>query len=92
MSKCSRQEVYIAIDQERDYQDRKWGIDKPQGLCGFFVALRHELNEAELAWVKGGEGRDSALHELRQVAALAVAALEKYGTEGCPRPTDDIAL
>jgi hypothetical protein len=84
-----RADIYAAIDAERAHQAAKYGPRKEQSLPGFLLILRKELEEAELAWQKGGEGRNSAMAEVLQVAAVAVAALEKYGLTGCPRASDD---
>ena len=77
-------EVFSAIAAERDYQDAKWGDldEKNQSLAGFLLILRKELEEAEMGWMKNKGGRDSALGEIVQIAAVAVAALQQYGLEG----------
>lgn len=88
--RATREQVYAAIDAERAYQDKKYGPDKTQSLPGFFLIIRKELDEAEAAWLKNIRGeRNTALEELVQVAATAVAALEKYGTSGNTVSTDD---
>lgn len=89
-AKLSREHVYAAIDKERTHQDQKWGANKPQSLPGFFVILRKELQEAEDAWVKNVTGDHAPLNELVQVAATAVACLEKYGVTGSATATNDI--
>ena len=86
----SRSEVYSAINKERDHQDNKWGINKPQSLPGFLVVLEKELQEAKDAWVKNVEGEHAALNEIVQIAATAVACLEKYGVTGSAIATNDI--
>lgn len=79
----TRDEVYLAISKERIYQDRKWGENKPQSVPGFFLIMRKELDEAETAWLKNVRGdRQTVLEEIVQVAATAVACLERYGIEG----------
>lgn len=85
----SRKAVYYAIDVERKYQDDKWGVDKEQSLPGFLVVLRQELEEAERGWAKNLEGRHAPLNEIVQIAATAVACLEKYGTSGSAISTND---
>jgi len=85
----TRKEVYEAIDAERQYQMEKFG-DKPQSLPGFIAILRSELNEAEVGWIKNKTGRNSPLAEIIQIAAVAVACAEKYGTRGNTFNTDDI--
>lgn len=76
-----RQDVYRAIDSERAYQDCKWGtiIDNPHDLLTWLHLAQEELDEAYAAWRSGLE--DAAADELRQVAALAVAALEQHGVQ-----------
>lgn len=86
----SRDEVYIAIDKERSHQDDKWGANKPQSLPGFLIVLEKELQEARDAWVKNVTGDHAALNEIVQIAATAVACLEKYGTTGSAIATNDI--
>lgn len=86
----SRDEVYDAINKERDHQDDKWGPNKPQSLPGFLIILERELQEAKEAWLKNIEGDHAALNEIVQVAATAVACLEKYGVSGSATATNDI--
>jgi hypothetical protein len=90
MNKLTRSAVYDAINKERDFQDAKWGKDKPLSLPGFIIALRSELEEVELGWLKNLPGKSAPLNELVQVAALAVAALERYGVTGNTVSQDDI--
>lgn len=86
----TRDEVFLAISKERIYQDRKWGPDKQQSVPGFLLVMRKELDEAERAWNKNVRGdRQTVLEEILQVAATAVACMEKYGVEGLPTSTDD---
>lgn len=79
----TREDVFLAISKERIYQERKWGVDKSQSVAGFILILRKELEEAEKAWAKNVRGdRQTVLEEIVQVAATAVACLERYGVEG----------
>lgn len=82
--------VFEAIAKERKNQDDKWGEDKPQSLPGFLLILESELNEAKLGWTKNLDGKSAPLNEIVQLAATAVACLEKYGTSGSAIATDDI--
>jgi hypothetical protein len=84
------EQVVDAIRKEMEHQDTKYGKNKPQSFPGFTLLLRKELDESEDGWVKNTEGRDSALAEMTQVAALAIRCLMKYGTEGCPGSTNDV--
>lgn len=80
---ATRENVYLAISKERIYQDRKWGVDRPQSVPGFLLVMRKELDEAEKSWLKNVRGdRQTVLEEIVQVAATAVACLERYGVEG----------
>lgn len=85
-----RQRIYAAIDKERQHQIDKYGADKQQSLPGFLVILRRELAEAEEGWIKNHTGRNSPMNEILQIAAVCVAAMEKYGTSGSATATDDI--
>ena len=80
------EEVFELIKQEREYQDFKWGTldEKQQSLAGYMLVIRKELEEAENGWMKNKKGKHSALTELVQVAATAVACLQQYGSEGNP--------
>ncbi len=79
----TREEVFLAISKERIYQERKWGAEKAQSVPGFLLIMRKELEEAEKAWMKNVRGeRQTVLEEIVQVAATAVACLERYGVEG----------
>lgn len=77
-------EVIAAIKSERAYQDNKWGTldEHPQSIPGYLLIIRKELEEAENGWMKNVQGRDSALSEIVQIAAVCVAALQQYGFEG----------
>ncbi len=46
---ASRQEVYRAIDGERDYQDDKWAGHQHE-VGAYLTMLRSYLNKAEAAW------------------------------------------
>lgn len=79
--KAYKTEVLNVILEERDFQDQKWGpIDEnPHDLGTWLLLIESELDEAKLAAVKGGKGRNSVRNELVQVAALCIAALENHG-------------
>ena len=89
MSLLSREEVYRAIDLERQHQIEKYGENRAQSLPGFLLVAQAELDEAKEGWIKNRPGRSSPLAELLQVAAVCVAALEKYGISGNTFNTDD---
>lgn len=74
-----RTTVYEAIDNERDYQDNKWGTieQHPQDVSGWILIMREELQEAEQEWVNANA--EASLEELLQVVATGVACLEQHG-------------
>ncbi len=78
MAASKRQEIYSAIDSERDFQVQKHK-DEQHSMGAWLLLIESELNEAKLASVKGGSGRNSIRSELIQVSALCVAALEQHG-------------
>jgi hypothetical protein len=78
----AQQELALAaIVKERLYQDRKYGTLHERGLSvgDYLVILRRELTEAEQAFVSAPLPESEALREILQVAAVAVAALERHG-------------
>ena len=92
MNVATQEQVFAAIAAERDRQSTKWGKNKPQSLPGFLMVLERELAEAKEGWNKDLPGKSAPLNELVQVAAVAVAALERYGLTGNTISTDDIAV
>jgi len=71
-----RDEVYEFIDRERAFQDRKW--ESRHEVSGWLLILQRELDEAKEAWITR-HGDVSALEEIVQVAAVAIACLEEHG-------------
>lgn len=70
--------VYESIDEERDYQDLRHGpIESHNHTVGeWLVVLNKKVNDATDAWYTNGD--NSALQEIVQVAATAVACLEQF--------------
>jgi len=83
-------EVFKAIAEERQMQDKRWGAGKPQSLPGYLVLIEAELAEAKFGWCKNMPGKSAPLNELVQLGALVVACLERYGVEGSARATNDV--
>jgi hypothetical protein len=79
-----RDEVYLAIDEERDYQDRKRGLLPATNheVGAWIEVIRGELEEAAQAWRKKHPDDTDALRELVQVAATCVKCLEQHGAPG----------
>lgn len=72
--------VFAAIARERAWQDQKWGTiaEHPHEVGGWLTLVRKELREAEDAWCSQ-RGDASALEELLQVAAVAIACIQQHG-------------
>lgn len=82
-----RERVYRALDGERAYQDAK-GIaagGEPHRhelesyvlyMDDYMTELKHTLSRT---WVDDGQAPVQALHILRKVTALGVAAMEEHG-------------
>jgi hypothetical protein len=71
---------YEAIEEERGYQNRKWGVNRTHTWPEWMLILADEFGEAARAakdvyWVDGS-GSDLR-SELIQVAAVAVAMIEQ---------------
>lgn len=75
-----RDQVFRAIDNERIYQDLKWGTiqEHPHEVGAWLTVMRKLLNDADYAWC-GQRGDVGALDEIRKVAAVAVACMEQHG-------------
>jgi hypothetical protein len=83
---ASFEDVMSEIQSERMFQYEKFeapGKPYPNGhtLGGWLLILRLELYEAETAAIKGGTGRNHVLHEIAQIATVAVACLQQHGLD-----------
>jgi len=88
-SVLSFEEVVDIVKAERQYQASKYN-EQPQSLPGFLLILQKEIEEAIDGWMKGvNTGRDSPLNEVVQIAATAVACIERYGATGITTNTND---
>ena len=83
MSKVHKYEVTNAFVDERKFQDKKHGTidEKPHTLGEWILIIEAELAEAKQALIKGGKGRDNVIHELIQIGACAMGALEEHGLQ-----------
>lgn len=72
-----RNEVYEAIDDEREYQHRKWG-ERVFISVGEATALLEEYSERARRAYADGDNK-AALHMIRKVGAIAVNAMEIHG-------------
>lgn len=69
--------VLAAIMSERSYQRRRWP-NHSHTVGEWLLIMQKCLDDAKRAWVTG-HGDNSALHEIRQVVAVGVAAMGEHG-------------
>jgi hypothetical protein len=73
-------DIRDAIDNERDYQDEKYGTveEHPHSILEWIRIMANEIKKAEDTWLHGG--RDEAmLEEIVQAIAVGHACLEQHG-------------
>jgi hypothetical protein len=79
----TRDEVYAAIDSERDYQDRMTEDSARPDMINnlspgdHLLAMEHALLQARTAWYAGSSPHPEAAEYVRKVAGLAVAWMER---------------
>lgn len=72
-------DINAACDRERRYQDIVHP-DQARSAAGYLMVLRHELAEAETAWMStDGDAAPEVLAEVLQIMAVARACLERHG-------------
>ena len=79
----NRDDVYDAIDSERDFQDNfiaQKGLNQFKSVGEFLTLTRVYSNKADNAWTYNG-GDDGALEEIRKIAAICVACMENHGAK-----------
>lgn len=94
MAVASRLEVFEAINSERVYQKKRWGLryetsegdefrelDKTVGE--FLVYMQDYLTEA-FHDASRNDGEEKTLESLRKVVTLGVACLEQHGVKKRP--------
>lgn len=80
----TRQEVYAAIDSERDYQEKMVAdLSRPDMISDLHIgdtitAIQHNLDLATEAWYRGATPHIEATNYFRKIAALCVQAGEDY--------------
>ena len=91
MTTLTRKDVFFAIEQERDHQDKKWGTldEHPHEVGSWLTIMRQLLNDAERAYMSQ-RGDIGALDELRKVVAVGVACMEQHGVP--PRYRNEPAM
>lgn len=82
MDQQTRNDVYAAINGERDYQEARWVHGHNHSIGDWLCYLKTYIGKAETAvtFFDGtpGDGADPR-HVLRKIAALGVAAMEDVG-------------
>lgn len=76
----SQQDVIEKLQQERAYQDEKWGDinQRTQQVGSYLTIMRGLLGKAEFEWQNSNNDL-KALDEIRQLTAVGIACLEKHG-------------
>jgi len=80
-----REDVYKALDSERDYQDEmSKSVFRPDMIEDMHIgdilsAIEHNLTLARAAWYKGFVPHPEAMTFLRKIGGLCVKAGESYG-------------
>lgn len=69
--------VSAAIDTERAYQKIKWP-DHSHTVGEYLLIMQKCLDDAKRGWVCA-RGDVNALHEIRQVVTVGIAAMEEHG-------------
>jgi hypothetical protein len=79
-----REEVYAAIDSERDYQDA--GLKKEDShiveefdIAHALNAIQYNLDKAREVWYNGHEPHQDTMNYLRKIAGICVNIGEKKG-------------
>lgn len=97
--KVTRSEVYAAIDSERDFQialvdaahdDPAEPLKSLESFNTYIAHYQQELNKT-LSTVWGPECYEKALPIIRKIAALSVAAMERFGAPEREWTYEDIA-
>jgi len=86
MKQLNRKEVYDIINEERDYQDNKWGggdHDETRSVSDWLIYMRIYLTKAENALYESSV--EDAMDAVRKITAMGVAAME---SKGCPKRKD----
>ncbi len=84
--KSSREEVYEAIDSEREYQQQRWNVDTTTSrgeheIEAWVLFMEDYLLEARKQLSRNGRplAHCLALESIRKVTAMGVACMEQNG-------------
>ncbi len=79
----TREEVYKAIDGERDYQDSLWSTDEgfanPLVIGEFLILLDVYLRKAQEEWTVEPKPEVNSINTVRKIAGIAVHCMEQHG-------------
>jgi hypothetical protein len=85
--------VYVAINEERDYQDKKHADDK-HSVSEWLTIMGSYANKANEAFAKGGDKcLETMLDCMRKITASGVACMEQNGVvsrDDGPQPVCDV--
>ena len=79
---ATREEVFEAINSERDYQDSLWseeGNSNPLLLGEFLVLLDVYIRKAQEEWTVEPKPEINSLNTIRKIAGIAVNCMEQNG-------------
>jgi hypothetical protein len=85
---ATRQEVYLAIDSERDYQDRVWvensgkAVDQPvRTVAEELLMLEDYVVRARTAWTNAPRATEVEITTdiIRKCAGICVRAMQNHG-------------
>lgn len=76
----NRENIFEIINEERNYQDDKWGDINvhPHEVGAWILIMESLLSDARKAW-QSKSGDIDALIEIRKVVATGIACMEQHG-------------
>ena len=81
----TREEVYRAIDTEREYQTKMWGVEdadttnRPHSIGEQILLIEEYAARARYEWAITKAPEVMALHTIRKIAGIAVNCMEHHG-------------
>ena len=80
----TREEVYKAIDSERDYQDKTWPRSKDLSVLGEMTLVRQYIRQFEDHYQEdddapGWDVPPACMDDLRKITTILVRAMENNG-------------
>jgi hypothetical protein len=83
--KAMREQVYAALDSERDYQDANWpqdgrdGAPNPLTIGEFLLLIEEYAAKARFEWAKEKKPEMKTLDVIRKIGSIAVNCMEQHG-------------